>query len=97
LYEETGDRMTAELYLQEALRIDRHDSRAWTALAHLREQSGDVDQALANYKRSLNLNRLQPSVAAKIAALNRSAGGSGEPPQSGDTRTVDSGGELPRY
>jgi Tfp pilus assembly protein PilF len=97
LYQETGDKETAGLHLQEALRIDKHSSRAWTALARLREESGDFSQALANYKRSYQLNRLQPAVAERIAALNRSFGGLIDTGAPSDTRTVNVGGASPRY
>lgn len=69
LSEETGKYKNAEDYLQEALTVDPHDSRAWAALGRLRERSGDPNQALANYQRSLGLNRFQPGVAAKVASL----------------------------
>ena len=71
LYEEFGNQETAKLQLTEALQIDQNNARAWNALARLREQSGDYVQALANYQRSLAVNRFQPEVAERVAALNR--------------------------
>jgi hypothetical protein len=40
----------------------------------LRDQSGDHMQALANYQRSLNENRFQPEVAARVAQLQGAVG-----------------------
>ena len=48
--------------LQQALAINQNDPRAWAALGKLREEAGDPQQALANYQRSLNLNRAQPGL-----------------------------------
>ncbi len=69
LSEETGKYKNAEDYLQEALTVDPRNSRAWAALGRLRERSGDPNQALANYQRSLGNNRFQPGVAARVASL----------------------------
>jgi tetratricopeptide (TPR) repeat protein len=72
LYEEFGDPSTAQVQLTEAIHIDHDNVRAWNALGRLREQSGDYAQALADYQRAYSLNRFQPEVAERIAALNRS-------------------------
>ena len=69
LSEEYGKYKDAEDYLQEALTVDPRDPRAWAALGRLRERSGDPNQALANYQRSLEFNGFQPGVAAKVASL----------------------------
>jgi Tfp pilus assembly protein PilF len=92
LYEEFGDLESAKLQLTEALHLDQNNARAWTALGRLREQAGDYVQALANYQRSLDVNRFQPEIAERVAALNRtvSSGGYG-PTKPGDTRMVNSG------
>ena len=89
LHEEFGDLETAKQHLTEALQLDQHNSRAWNALGHLREQSGDYVQALANYQRSLDLNRFQPEIAERVAALNRTVSGGLSQGRPGDTRTVD--------
>jgi tetratricopeptide (TPR) repeat protein len=89
LYEEFGDRETAKIQLTEALHIDQHNSRAWNALARLREQSGDYAQALANYQRSYSLNRFQPEIAERIAALNRTVSGQVGPTPADGTRVVN--------
>ncbi len=70
LYEESGDYETAKLHLNQAILIDQHNSRAWSALGNIREQLGDTQQALANYQRSYNLNSFQPGVAQRIASLS---------------------------
>ncbi|MCA9248276.1 MAG: tetratricopeptide repeat protein [Planctomycetales bacterium] len=69
LKQELGDRYQAEQYLLSALTQEPDNPRALTALASLREASGDHAQALANYQRSLGLNRFQPEVASRIASL----------------------------
>jgi len=69
LLEETNNLPQASARLVEALAIDPHNSRALTALGRLRELSGDTRQALANYQRSLSINRFQPNLNARIASL----------------------------
>jgi tetratricopeptide (TPR) repeat protein len=90
LYEEFGNLEPAKLELTEALQVDPHNARAWNALARLREQSGDYVQALANYQRSLEVNRFQPEVAERVAALNRSISSGAGPAQPGGSRMVTS-------
>ena len=85
LYEEFGDRQTAKRYLAEALEIDPTRSRAWAALGRLRESDGQYAQALTNYQHAYNLNRFQPGVAHRIAALQKDQTAGGFAP---DTRTV---------
>lgn len=79
LYEETGRQDDAKATLVEALNIDPNNARALTALGRLRDQSGDFGQALTNYQRSLDINRFQPDVAARIATLNAAKGPSAAP------------------
>jgi tetratricopeptide (TPR) repeat protein len=71
LYEEFGDKNSAMNHLNQALAIDSQSSRAWAALGNLREQSGDVTQALANYQRSYQLNNFQTELGHRIASLQR--------------------------
>ena len=54
----------------------------------LREQLGDYEQALANYQRSWNLNRMNSQVAERIAMLNRSLSGGVDATPPNGTRTV---------
>jgi len=69
LYQEHGDRDEAKRQLIEALRTDPNHARALAALGKLREDTGDLAQALADYKRSLGKDRYQPEVAARVSAL----------------------------
>lgn len=83
LHEELGQLEQARARLVEALASDPHNARALTALGRLRDQAGDHAQALANYQRSLELNRFQPQVASRVATLQAAlgvpAGSSSEP------------------
>lgn len=96
LYEEFGKPDTAKVHLIEALKIDQHSARALNALGRLREQSGEYAQALANYQRSYTLNRFQPQVAERIAALNHTISGGASPTHPGGTRMVDSSSSTNR-
>ena len=100
LLEESNNLEQASSRLVEALSIDPHNSRALTALGRLREVSGDRAQALANYQRSLSVNRFQPEVAARVAALQ--AAGAGLPASPlitppNETRTADQWQSSVRY
>jgi tetratricopeptide (TPR) repeat protein len=100
LLEESNNVEQASNRLVEALAIDPHNARALTALGRLREVSGDKAQALANYQRSLSVNRFQPEIAARVAALQ--AAGVGSPASQvvtppGGTRTADQWQSTVRY
>jgi tetratricopeptide (TPR) repeat protein len=69
LYEEAGNRQSAELALNEALALDMRNWRAHAALGRLKEQSGDYVQALQNYQLAYSFNRFQPELQRQIAAL----------------------------
>lgn len=69
LYEELGDRPSAQKLLLEALALDPRNVRALNALGHLRELEGQKELALANYERSLELNGKQPDLALRVSAL----------------------------
>jgi tetratricopeptide (TPR) repeat protein len=69
MFEEFGDKDAAKQHLTAALAIAPDDPRALAALGKLREESGDMNQALANYQRSLTLNRFQPELAQRVNAL----------------------------
>ena len=75
--------------------IDPHNARALTALGRLREQSGDTTRALTNYQRSLQFNRNQPEVAARVAALQSATGGGPTMTPAGGTRTVNMNNSTP--
>ena len=66
-----GDPATAKRYLEDAVQQDPNSARAWLALGKLRESSGELTQALANYQRSYSLNNMQPMVVERMAFLNR--------------------------
>ena len=74
LYDEFGDRERAKEFLLEALAVDAYNARALAALGKLYEELGNHTQALAVYQRSLWHNRLQPEVAARVAALQSALG-----------------------
>ena len=80
LLEESNNLDQATSRLVEAVAIDPHNSRALTALGRLREVSGDRAQALANYQRSLAINRFQPEITARVAALQAAGAGIVAPP-----------------
>ncbi|WP_442484201.1 tetratricopeptide repeat protein [Aeoliella sp. SH292] len=90
LYEETGRPEDAKATLVQAITIDPNNARALTALGRLRDQSGDYVQAMANYQRSLELNRFQPDVVARVASLN-AAGGPAVAPMSTSNDTTRMG------
>jgi tetratricopeptide (TPR) repeat protein len=100
LMEETNNRQQASLQLVQAISIEPNNTRALTALGRLREQSGDRGQALSNYQRSLAINRFQPEVEARVAALQASSGGTTvatAPPAPPMTRTVQQQPSTVRY
>lgn len=87
--EETNNLPQASSRLVQALAVEPRNSRALTALGRLREQSGDPQQALANYQRSLAINRFQPAVAMRVASLQAATAPTSQlvtPPA--ETRTV---------
>ncbi len=101
LLEESNQPEQAKAQLVDALTIDPHNARALTALGRLRDQSGDHMQALANYQRSLNENRFQPEVAARIAQLQGAAAATGVPANSiapaGEAHTATASQPPVRY
>jgi tetratricopeptide (TPR) repeat protein len=72
LYEEFGDKATASQHLSEALHVDARNARAWSALGRIREQQGQVAQALSDYQQAYALNRDQKGLSERIAMLQRS-------------------------
>jgi Tfp pilus assembly protein PilF len=88
LFEEQGNKDAAKQNLIDAIAIDPNNAKALAALGKIREDSGDPQQALANYQRSLAINRFQPQVAARVASLQgiSTAAPVATPP--GGTRTV---------
>jgi tetratricopeptide (TPR) repeat protein len=98
LLEECGQPEQAKAQLVDALTIDPHNARALTALGRLRDQQGDHLQALANYQRSLSVNRFQPDVQARVAQLQGAVGLPPSPgPVVGETRTAAGAVPPTRY
>jgi tetratricopeptide (TPR) repeat protein len=77
LCQEHGDVRQAENHLIDALAVDPNNTRALVALGQLREAGGDPAQAVQNYSRALAVDGRQPTVAAKVAALNGSGSTTG--------------------
>jgi len=80
LNDEFGNRKAAAEYLLEALAAEPNNARALTALGKIREDAGELAQAAANYRRSLEQDSRQPQVAARLAALGREAIAGGSAP-----------------
>jgi tetratricopeptide (TPR) repeat protein len=97
--------------LDEALTIEPNNYLAWTERGRLREEAGDIEQALRNYNQSLALNGMQPQLYQRTASLNlrladqRLSGGQlaplggGQPGTSGGGTSMTSQGPglPPRY
>jgi tetratricopeptide (TPR) repeat protein len=88
LLEESNRSQEATTRLVEALSIDPNNSRALTALGQLRERDGDIAQALTNYNRSLSINRSQPEIEARVAALQAAGNTPSIAPAHNNIRTV---------
>jgi tetratricopeptide (TPR) repeat protein len=69
LQEEYNRPQEAEASLNQALQLDVQNWRALAALGRLREQQGNLPQALQNYQAAYAANRFQPELQAKIASL----------------------------
>lgn len=91
LYEEFGDKESASRYLTDALNIDAKNPRAWAALAGIREQQGQLAQALSNYRQAYQLNQALPGMTNRIASLQqRIASAASGVPASPGTQIVTS-------
>ena len=77
LYEEFGDQDSAIQHLSDALHVNANDHRAWAALGRLRENRGELAQALSNYQQAYNLNQFQPGLGSRIATLQQNLNVSG--------------------
>ena len=97
MLEELGMPEKAIASLEESLTVDPQNARALAAIGRLREQAGETDQALAVYRRSLEQNKYQPQVAARVASLQNSVGGPVGFGPSGDTRTFQQQPRVRRY
>lgn len=70
LHQEFNQSKVAEQYLDEALAMDPRNPNAWAAKGKLRENSGELMQAVQNYQQSLAINASQPDLYQRISALN---------------------------
>ncbi|MEQ1827430.1 MAG: tetratricopeptide repeat protein [Pirellula sp.] len=70
LHQEFNQPKISEQYLDEALAMDPNNAKAWAARGKLRENSGELMQAVQNYQQSLALNSMQPDLYQRIGALN---------------------------
>ena len=70
LQSEFGQQKTAQQTLDDAINLDPNNARAWAARGKLREDTGDLMQAVQNYQQSLALNAVQPDLFQRVAALN---------------------------
>jgi tetratricopeptide (TPR) repeat protein len=75
LNDELGDVRAAEENLLSALAVDATNPRARTALGKIREDQGDVQQALSDYSVALARNPRQPHLQARVAALATTVAG----------------------
>ena len=70
LHQEFNQTKIAEQYLDEALAMDPNNARAWAERGRLRENSGELMQAVQNYQQSIAINSLQPDLYQRIGSLN---------------------------
>jgi len=70
LHQEFNQTKVAEQYLDEALAMHPNNARAWAERGRLRENSGELMQAVQNYQQSIAINSLQPELYQRIGALN---------------------------
>ncbi len=69
LYQEYGDNRRATDYLADALRLDSDNTRALKAMGHVRETQGQLNLALENYSRVLQLDSCQVDVAQRVSEI----------------------------
>lgn len=69
LYQEYGDFRRATDHLADALRVDSGNVRALKAMGFVREQQGDIQLALQNYYRVMQLDSRQADVAQAVNRL----------------------------
>ena len=70
LHQEFNQTKIAAQYLDEALAMDPNNAKAWAARGRLRENSGELMQAVQNYQQSLAINSVQPDLYQRIGAIN---------------------------
>ena len=72
LYKEFGDSQQAQDLVADALRVDPQDARANRAMGMLREEQGQLAEALDSYQRAFSSNAMQADLREKIASLQQS-------------------------
>ena len=70
LHQEFNQTKVAQQYLDEALAMDPNNAKAWAARGRMRENSGELMQAVQNYQQSLAINSTHPELYQRIGALN---------------------------
>lgn len=78
--------------LQQVLSVDPNNFRALRAMGYLREQSGDIINAIADYRRSLQSNPAQKDLSDRITALEQGAGYNPAPYVPGTSGSVSGSG-----
>ena len=74
IYQELGQNREAVDYLAAAIALDPKNARAHRALGYLRELSSDWNQAILNYKYSLEGDPNQPDLVDRISFLEKQTG-----------------------
>lgn len=74
LLEEFGDPQAARTQLAEALQLDPRNAQAHIAMGRIWEQLGAPEKAIVDYQRALAIDRNEPEVANRVAALRTSTG-----------------------
>ena len=74
LYQELGQNREAIDYLTAAIALDPKNARANRALGYLRELSSEWNQAIHNYKSSLEGDPNQPDLVERISFLEKQTG-----------------------
>lgn len=69
LHQETGNTQKAIDYLSAAIAIEPKSARAHAALGYLRESLSEWDQAILNYRYSLECNPNQPDLSYRLAQI----------------------------
>ena len=69
LYQEYGDNRRATDFLSDAVRLESQNVRALAALGHVREAQGQLNLALENYNRALQIDGTQVQVAQRVQQI----------------------------
>ncbi len=74
LLQENGRNHEAIDYLAAAVALEPRNARAHRALGYLRESTNEINQAVINYRNSLQFDPSQQDLAAHLAALEAQSG-----------------------